>query len=476
VNDCQDYGIYFSGCGATVISDSILGNLKGGLYLNTSCGITIKNSYFITNYSHGAIYAPNDIFKPVNIIDNYFNSNGYDNYLTNNIAIIFIKSDSILFNENYFINNSYSGTSAGKLISFQETFYGPDTASELEFTNNYIGNNLAINGTSIMFADYFHSAVIRDNSFVNNSVGDYNSAIAGINSCTFDTIECNLFLDNQSGNNAGGVLSVSMNGPTLINRNIFDGNFNSSADQTSVAHIDCTGGGTDTCYFMNNTIRNNSSPSGPCIEFLPHIINQKVLQIRDNNFENNIANGVIKLTGNNTGNINLDFLYLKHNNFTDPNAQSELYNNIPYGSPDVYADSNFWNGAGIQHLDSVIYDYFDSGNLSVVFYQPGLFLPVLIDTACNGIATIVPETTGNFFNSSVYPNPFSDHTTLVIEKKLSDAVLIVFNRFGQQVRKINHLSGNNINIDRANLQAGIYFFQILDKSILKSNGKLVIME
>ena len=474
INDCKDYGIYFTGCGVNLINDSITNSQKGGMYLNTSCAITIRNSYFYNDAFRGAIYSPNELHSNIVVTNNYFDHNSYDNYLTLDISIITLKSDSIVFDGNYFTNNSYSGVTVGSMISFDPPLIGQDSISTLRFTNTYVSGNTAVNGTFILFANHFHTCVMRSNAFVGNSVGDYTSAIAGVYSCDFDTIECNLFQNNLSGNNADGVLSIYMQGKEFISKNIFEGNQNNSANPLSVARINCISGGNDTCFFVNNTIRNNSSPSGPCIEFHPHIVNQKVLQIHDNNFENNIANGVVKLTAANTGSANLDFLNLKNNNFADPNSPFELYNNIPYGSPNVYADSNFWNGTSNQHLDSVIYDYFDNGNLSVVFYQPVLTSAVNIDTVCSSIATGVNETSENASKSFAYPNPFSNYTVIVFENELSDGTLAVFNGMGQEVKRIIHLDEDHVILDRENLKAGIYFYHVTDRSATGSWGKLII--
>ncbi len=476
VNDCTNYGIYYSGCGAAVINDSIKNSLKGGLFLDLTCGIIIRNSYFYNNSLNGAIYSHNDIGNLVSITNSYFDDNNYDNYQLLDRAIISFSCDSFIFDGNYFLNNSYLGNTIGSLIALKCPIISfPDTQSVLIFTNNYIYNNSAKDGTSIMFATRFHSVVLKQNSFINNIVGDYSSASASFQICKKVNIECNLFQNNKSGNSADGALYVYMAGPTLISKNIFDGNHNSSANQRSGARIDGTYT-LDTCYFVNNTVINNSSPTGPCIEFFPNIVNQKLLQIHDNNFMNNTVDGSVKLTGYNTGNINLDFIYIKYNNFNDPASPSELYNNIPYGSPNIYADSNYWNGTSSQHLDSTITDYFDNGNLSVVFYQPALASPVTIDTSCTGTTTIISEEAEKSVYPTPSPNPFSNHTTIVFEKELSDAKLTVFNCFGQEAKVMYHLKGYNIRIDRENLKAGIYFYLIADKSSTAVSGKLVVIE
>jgi len=64
------------------------------------------------------------------------------------------------------------------------------------------------------------------------------------------------------------------------------------------------------------------------------------------------------------------------------------------------------------------------------------------------------------FNYLVYPNPFTDYTTL----KLSDAVqtrkIDVIDIHGRIVRTIDNINNNSVTIHRENLTSGIYFIRI----------------
>jgi hypothetical protein len=71
------------------------------------------------------------------------------------------------------------------------------------------------------------------------------------------------------------------------------------------------------------------------------------------------------------------------------------------------------------------------------------------------------------------PNPFHLATTLELNGKLENVVLIVYDSFGQQVKR-QKINSQSTTINRDRLNAGIYFYQITnDKGLLKS-GKLVI--
>src|SRR6185436_3974027 len=138
----------------------------------------------------------------------------------------------------------------------------------------------------------------------------------------------------------------------------------------------------------------------------------------------------------------LNYLCLKRNNFSNPNSQYELYNNIEYGSQNVFADSNYWGSTNTQHIDSVIYDYFDFANQSVVYYMPILPSPSAVDTTC---AVIIPTSINNIELPSalvLFPNPAATHLTITFNKN------------------IYHVSKKEINLKT--ISNGIYLVKLFD--------------
>ena len=61
---------------------------------------------------------------------------------------------------------------------------------------------------------------------------------------------------------------------------------------------------------------------------------------------------------------------------------------------------------------------------------------------------------------SFHPNPFCSATTLQSGTILKEACLTVYNAHGQQVRQVNHISGQTVDLERDNLPAGIYFIRL----------------
>ncbi|MFC2100826.1 T9SS type A sorting domain-containing protein [Bacteroidota bacterium] len=76
----------------------------------------------------------------------------------------------------------------------------------------------------------------------------------------------------------------------------------------------------------------------------------------------------------------------------------------------------------------------------------------------------------------IYPNPFNSTTTIQLDLTLNNVELDVFNMHGQKVKKINHVSGHKIVMDRDNLCSGIYFFQLSQDNQIISAGKLIITD
>jgi hypothetical protein len=80
------------------------------------------------------------------------------------------------------------------------------------------------------------------------------------------------------------------------------------------------------------------------------------------------------------------------------------------------------------------------------------------------------------FSIRIVPNPFSSETTLLSGKNFKDAILTVYNSFGQQVKQIKNISGQTITLYRDNLASGLYFIQVTEGDQLFTAGKLMITD
>ncbi len=259
------------------------------------------------------------------------------------------KDDFLSITANTFINNGNGGVDA-------ECDNGYQLRS---ICNNYFISN---GGYTLRIPSTGKNLLISGNYFISNIGGNvcYISANATYDKCI---IECNSFINNQ------------------VQYYIF--NFS----------------GSDTCLIRNNTFRCNTSSQSPNIGILPA---QDYMLIEDNLFEDNISfsyatfsirfHDALSMTHNEfRNNISPAIIWVccpgedyefKFNNFSNPDAVYEFYNNVDYGEDDLHIDSNYWGSISAQHVDSAIYDYFDYANQSVVYYSPFLTSPAQIDSSC----------------------------------------------------------------------------------------------
>ena len=80
----------------------------------------------------------------------------------------------------------------------------------------------------------------------------------------------------------------------------------------------------------------------------------------------------------------------------------------------------------------------------------------------------------NYF--SVFPNPFSLQTTIQTDVYLNNANLTVYNTYGQQVKQLKNITGENITLQRGTLTSGIYFVQLTQGNSILVTEKLFVTE
>jgi hypothetical protein len=138
-----------------------------------------------------------------------------------------------------------------------------------------------------------------------------------------------------------------------------------------------------------------------------------------------------------------------------------------YGaSSNLDAGHNFWCTADSTSTEAVIYDGYDNINYGLVSFMP-LDSECYLETAVSEIEVNSPVT--------IYPNPFSLQTIIRPGRAFHNATLFLFNISGQQVKKLENISGPDITLSRDTLPAGLYFMQLMqdDKALIK---KLMISD
>jgi len=95
----------------------------------------------------------------------------------------------------------------------------------------------------------------------------------------------------------------------------------------------------------------------------------------------------------------------------------------------------------------------------------------------NNIVDCSSGVSGNHIikNFNIYPNPTNENAILEFENSNKEnCTLRLYDRHGQPVRTIINIRSDKVEIDRQNLQSGLYFFQLqTDKQII-ATGKLTI--
>lgn len=276
-----------------------------------------------------------------------------------------------------------------------------------------------------------------------------------------DTISCNTFRNNSN----GPVLDWhgwSAAGPVIIHNNIIEYNTNSGPSVFNI-EIDY-----DTAYISHNTIRHNSSPGNAVCEYNIALTcsTANLLQFYNNECTENDGVSFMRFDAPQTNDPTCDFIYMNANNFFNPLCTYELYNAIPYGSPNYFVDGNYWGSPSTSYIDGKIYDYFDFANQSVVYYNPILTQPVAVDTACYPfhLPLGISENGMNDQQLRIFPNPTDGSITITIndEALASDLVIEILNPLSQVIyhESIPYSATTTIGLPA---ESGVYIVRLITK-------------
>jgi hypothetical protein len=284
-----------------------------------------------------------------------------------------------------------------------------------------------------------------NNIKIKNNIFSNNTSCIWIPGSTGELVQCNKFYNNTS-----SPLMVLSNTAT-VRDNVFKYNSGSLFNFYSINYSPLT--------FTNNYITNNHTASHFC-DFTFSSPNTLCVIIEHNIFKDNTGISAIHLGGTGSTNPNLDIISFKSNSFDDPQSQFELDNDIPWGTSNIHADSNYWGGSNSsQHCDSVIYDYFDYANSSVVFYTNNLIFDIRIDTACAGINTAIDELVDADNVADVFPNPATDMINVVLKDSRGKMEIELFDMIGKSVYR-NTFREAEYSFDVSNFKQGIYLLKI----------------
>lgn len=374
-----------------------------------------------------------------------------------------IQDDTISFNTNGGIGFSNAGSPCNQ------------APIQILINRNYFKGNTQ-HGALYVENNWLRKLVVSENIFENN-VATQNPAAGGV--CLFTAegpiIECNRFINNQ-GTNVGALYLIDGGYDTgVVRNNIFEGNTCTlTSSLNCIISYQSNNPGYEE-YFTNNTVKNNIATGGSTCRFSGFALNppQTAFHIDSNEFINNQAISTIYLNTQ-ISTFTEQFATLSYNNFINSNSQYEIYNDCPFGGPNIDAYSNYWNSTNTQHVDSVIYDFFDNANQSVAFYLPILTSAVIIDTTCAQIPTGISSIEKISFNLHLYPNPASTYVIVSFDKIIQEGTVEIFNLLGGKVFEKNIYQATKKEINLKNISSGIYFVKVFDGE--KYNCKKIIIE
>jgi hypothetical protein len=76
----------------------------------------------------------------------------------------------------------------------------------------------------------------------------------------------------------------------------------------------------------------------------------------------------------------------------------------------------------------------------------------------------------------IFPNSFSNFTTIQTKRNLQNATLSVFNTYGELVSRLSELNSNIVVFERNELSGGLYFLQLEQNNETLFNGKVLIID
>ncbi|MBI4929879.1 MAG: T9SS type A sorting domain-containing protein [Bacteroidetes bacterium] len=108
-------------------------------------------------------------------------------------------------------------------------------------------------------------------------------------------------------------------------------------------------------------------------------------------------------------------------------------------------------------------------------YSITTYAPSYDSVLCASIVAIETITSINNI-VTISPNPFSSSTTLQSDILFRNTTLTVYNSYGQQVKQIKNISGQEIKLQRDNLPSGLYFIRLTEGDKTLATDKLIIAD
>lgn len=128
----------------------------------------------------------------------------------------------------------------------------------------------------------------------------------------------------------------------------------------------------------------------------------------------------------------------------------------------------------MSYTDDSCRNFFTAGQKARMWNTINNYLDTLLSS--NGCTPVGVENYFNRKNIFVSPNPFCTQTVLQTDNLLHNATLTIYNSFGQTVKQIKNISGQEIKLQRDNLPGGLYFLRLTEENKTLTTEKIIIAD
>ncbi len=103
-------------------------------------------------------------------------------------------------------------------------------------------------------------------------------------------------------------------------------------------------------------------------------------------------------------------------------------------------------------------------NGQTIYPDTTTFCPVIV-----GVDEIIKDE----LKVKVSPNPFLDYFEINLSKHLDEAVISIYNLWGQEVSTLAFQHTDQLKVERNHLNSGFYFYRIRSGEKIISTGKII---
>lgn len=163
-----------------------------------------------------------------------------------------------------------------------------------------------------------------------------------------------------------------------------------------------------------------------------------------------------------------DGIYTRTEMITTGSEYQYKYYNGPNGDPDGETYDFFAGGCGCSNgLGSY------NRLLDLTLASGPTVLPAYIYNTCDESPLAVGDVI-SADNVKVFPNPFTNQTVIAFDNAGQAYDVILTSIDGRQVRAYEHVTANQLTVERGNLNAGIYFATLITRDGAKYTHKLLV--